>query len=85
MDYQDKQFMDRLMATVEENNRILHRLQRNARFARLWHVFYWLIVIGISVGAFYFLQPYIDQLISTYKGIQSEIENVRNLTGFIRN
>ena len=37
---------------------------------------YWLIIIGISIGAFYFMQPYIDSMRGL---INSSIESINNI------
>ena len=81
MDFHDKSFFDRLMSLTEENNKMLRQIKRGTRWARVWHIFYWLIVIGISIGAFYFLQPYIDNLTSVYGDLQQQINNVKSVTG----
>lgn len=62
MDFRDKEFLERLMAITEENNKLLHKLWRTARWARFVRVVYWIILIGVSIGALYYLQPFIDQI-----------------------
>ncbi len=54
---------------AEENNTILRKIQRSQRASLAVKAIYWLIIIGLSVGAFWFIQPYIDSL----KGAASDL------------
>lgn len=65
----------RLLELVEENNRLLRALHRSMRVGRVLRVIYWILIMGTALGAFYFLQPLIDQLISAYKDASSVLKN----------
>lgn len=65
-----------------ENNKMLHSIQRRAKLAIFGRVLYWLVIIGATLGAFYFIQPYIEQLNETYKGIK---ETQEKASGFADN
>lgn len=58
------------LALSEENNKILKRLQSNMRWGRFIHAVYWIIIIGSAFGAYYFAQPYINQLMEMYGKLQ---------------
>lgn len=81
MDFQNKNF-DRLIALTEENNKLIKKMLRSARLGHVMRILYWLVLIGISIGAFYFIQPYLEQLISVYAGLN---EGVSSLQSFIGN
>jgi len=66
MDFHDKEFFDKLMAMTEENNTLLKKMWRAVKIGRVVQFSYWFIIIGLSIGAFYFVQPYIDRLLSVY-------------------
>lgn len=53
-------------AKVDENHRILVRMRRTQRNAGLVRVGYWVILILLSFGAWYYIQPYIGQLGAAY-------------------
>jgi hypothetical protein len=55
----------------KDNNKMLKRLQSNMRWGRFIHSLYWIIIIGSAFGAYYFVQPYIDQLLQVYSGVQN--------------
>lgn len=81
MDFHDKDFFDRLMTLTEENNKLLHKMWRAARLARVMRTLYWLVIIGLSIGAYYYVQPYLEQLLSVYTGLQDSVGSVQSLIG----
>jgi hypothetical protein len=62
-----------------ENNRILHKLLSAQRWATFWSILRWLIIIGLSLGAYYYLQPYLDKLLATYSQIANQIPELKGL------
>lgn len=86
MSPEEKSLLERVAKLSEDNHQMLKSLYSAMRWGRAWRIFYWVLIIGISIGAFYFIQPYIDQLMSVYSGIQggadtfnSALEQYRNL------
>ena len=57
---EERSLLEHTHQLAEENNEILHSLKRRARFSTIVTVLYWTVIIGISFGAFYFIQPYLD-------------------------
>ncbi len=80
MDFHDKDFFDKLMNLTEENNKLLRKMWRADKTARAARVLYWLIVIGLSIGAFYYIQPFINQYLPLIKSLQ---ESASSLQGFV--
>ncbi len=62
MSPEDRSLLEKTYALMEENNKILLSMRKVARIHLGLRVFYWVLIIGISVGALYFIQPYIDFL-----------------------
>ena len=60
---------------VEEQAKILKSIQRSNRISIAMRAVYWFIIIGLSFGALYFTQPYVD----TLKG---SLGDIGNLGGF---
>lgn len=69
MSPEEKQLLEKTFILVEENNKILRKINRAVALSIAWKAFYWLAIIGLSFGAYYFIQPYID----TLKGALSDI------------
>ena len=74
MDPEDKIKLERALALSEENNELLRKIHRSLKLSRWVRVLYWVILLGASIGAFYYLQPYIDQVLGTYGSLRGGIE-----------
>lgn len=64
---EDRKLLERVVELAEENNKILRGLRRAARWGQFFTFIKWLIIIGSAFGAYYYLQPYLDQLMEVYK------------------
>jgi hypothetical protein len=73
MSPEEKELLRRSVALGEENNDILRGIQRSMRLARFMTFLYWVIIIGSAVGAYYVLQPYIDQAKNIYGGAKNTL------------
>lgn len=60
---------ERMMHLLEENNKLLKQMRRSQKIGRTMQVLYWLVIVGLAVGAFYFLQPWIEQTLAMYSAI----------------
>ena len=68
--------LERSLRLAEENNTILIKMRRGARLSQAMSYVYWLIIIGISVGAYYYAKPYLDKAINLYNSAQTNINGV---------
>jgi hypothetical protein len=59
-----------LRADVEENQRLLKKLYSASVWSRVFRAVYWFVIIGIALGTFYFLKPYLDSLTNIYGQVQ---------------
>jgi len=74
MSPEENELLRRNIALAEENNDMLRSMQRSMRLGRVMTAIYWLFIIGSAVGAYYLVQPYIDQISSTYSGAKSSFD-----------
>ncbi len=58
-----------LRVLLEENTRMTRAVYRQARFSTLFSVLKWVIIIGISIGSLYFIQPYLEGITSAYSTV----------------
>lgn len=77
--YKDK--LDRTFELAEENNKMLKKILRSMRWSRIIRVISAIIVIGVSIGVFYFLQPFFKQIAETYTTFR---DSVNSLGGVFR-
>ena len=75
---EERQLLIQTSRLVEENNKILRKMHRAALWGRIVRILYWAVIIAFSVGAYYYVQPYIEQVQSVYGGLKSDVSNVRN-------
>ena len=75
MSPEERELLNRCVILAEENNKILRAVKHSMLWSRIMSIIYWVLIIGISVGAFYFLQPYFDQLLKTYGSVMSALKN----------
>ncbi len=65
---EEKNMLERTLRLAEENNGLLVKMNRRARTGHILQIFYWLLIIGLSFGAYYFIQPYVNWLESLLGG-----------------
>ncbi len=75
-----KQMLKRNTELLEENNRLLHKLHRNA----VWGFWLRVIFYGIFLGLpfllyFYVIAPYLASMESSYGGALERLESLSNL------
>ncbi|MDO8620634.1 MAG: hypothetical protein Q7R64_04795 [bacterium] len=80
MSPEERQLLIQTHRMVEENHALLRKMHRSALFGRVFHMLYWIIIIGLSVGAYFFVQPYVEQVQSVYGGLRGDVQNVKNAT-----
>ena len=56
----ERTMVQKILELAEDNNRMLHRIQRARRFGGFLSTIKWLVVIGLAVASYYYLQPYLD-------------------------
>jgi hypothetical protein len=84
MSPEDRKTLDEIKNIAEDCRDILHRIQRARRLEMAWRIFYWIIILGLAFGSYYFIQPYIDRLLSAYGTIQNQINEVGRLNDTVK-
>lgn len=71
--------LQKIYQLTEENNDMLLSIKRSMRIARIWSLVYWVFIIGTALGAYYIIQPYIDQLVGVYGSASTDIQNAKSI------
>jgi len=79
MDVEEKRLLNEALELSRENNKMLRSLHRSMVWGRVYRVMYWLIALGLALGAFYFLQPYIEQFQTIWGDVQRGIKGGQDL------
>ena len=80
MDPESKKLLEETFALAQENNRMLQSMRRSMRLSRIMSFLYWAFIIGSAVGAYYFIQPYLEQLMGVYSGAGDMLNNFKQLS-----
>ncbi|MDP3875105.1 MAG: hypothetical protein Q8Q22_01110 [bacterium] len=70
MNPEEKILLERTLELSEENNQILRKMQRAARWAILWGFIKVAIIIVPLVVGYLYLQPFLDQALENYNGVR---------------
>ncbi len=60
-----------LLDLEKDNNRLLRRLVNNLRWQHYYTILRWAIFIGVLIGSWYYLQPYLDTVFKAYGQLQN--------------
>jgi len=78
---EEKSLLERTHKLAEENNTILHSIRRSARWSILFRVIYWVVILGLSVGALYTIQPYLNLMTGTLSSLTNLSGNINAANG----
>lgn len=65
----EKKLLEETARLAEENNKILRGMRNANRWARFFGFIKWLIIIGVAVGSFYYIKPYLSAVLTIYDQI----------------
>jgi len=75
MNSEEKELLERTLRISEENNKILKNMRRAGRLGTAFRIFYWLVIIGLGFGAYYFIEPYVKQFNVVYTQFNNTVKN----------
>ena len=79
MDQEVKSLLEENLRLSKENNKLLLKVRSVQRWAQITRVFYWFIIIAVSLGSFYFLKPYLGNILNVYTGGVSGMNSVEDI------
>lgn len=80
MDEESKRLQIETLELARENNKILRKMRRSQQIAGVMRALYWLVIIAVTVGVFYYLEPYINQLKDVYGGASDVLKNFKQIS-----
>lgn len=78
---EEKSLLERTHKLAEENNEILRKMRRSNRWSIALRIFYWIIILGLAFGAYYFVQPYATSLMEA----MDQLGGFGNLQDLLKN
>ncbi len=79
MNPEEKELLEKTYELSKENNHILKGIKNSKRWSALFRFIYWIIIVGVSVGVFYFVQPYINSVLKMYNDIQNNLDTIKSV------
>ncbi|MEK7134470.1 MAG: hypothetical protein AAB805_01895 [Patescibacteria group bacterium] len=80
MDPNTNQLLRDILEKTEENNKMLHKMHRTLIWGRVFRIFYWTLIIGGSIGAYFYLSPYLQSLFDTYQSLITGVGTLQKTT-----
>lgn len=78
MDTESKELLEKTFALTEENNKMLKKIRRGQRLSSFLTSVYWVIVISLGIGAFYFIQPYFNKVQNFFQDTSNTVNSFKN-------
>ena len=75
MDDHLEEKLDRLSRTVEEDHKMIRSLYVRARLTSILRIVYLFIIIGTAIGAYYFIDPYLQKVAQVYEDVKTTKSN----------
>lgn len=75
---QEGDTLQEILELTKENNKILKGLRSAQRWDRFKRTVYLLILAGLAIFGYYYMQPYIETISDAYVQIQGSVEDIQN-------
>jgi hypothetical protein len=82
MDSESKKMIEETFYLAKENNKMLLKIRSAQKWDTFWSLFKWFVIIGIALGSFYYLEPYINKIINFYGSISGTSQNAGDKGSF---
>lgn len=70
MNPEERHLLERSLKLSEENNRMLKKMERRAKWLFLWGFIKIAIIVVPLVLGYFFLEPYINEAVDNYNGVR---------------
>ena len=80
MDPESKQLLQNTLSLAEENNKMLHKIRGVQRREAIWSTLKILAIIGIALGSFYYVEPYLNKIMNLYNSVTGMEQKLNSST-----
>lgn len=81
----DDSLLREIHKLTKENNRMLHKLESDAKRARFWKTLRVAFIVALLLGAYYLIQPFIENLTKAYASIQNSFQELQETKDSLSN
>jgi len=78
MDPESKKLLEDTFNLAQENNKMLRKVRSVQKWSTFWSSLKIIIIVGIALGSFYFLEPYVDKVVNLYNSVSNTTQKVNN-------
>lgn len=87
MEPEDKKLLKETFELAKENNKLLRKVRGVQKWQAFWSVFRVIIILGIALGAAYYLEPYMEKIITLFNQVSGMKQSLdaSSLGGILKN
>ncbi len=82
MSPEERKLLEEAVSLSRENHKLLQKMHRALWWQRLVFWIKWIVVILVALGAYYYIQPWLEQIIELYSSLLPGLENLKSLPSF---
>ena len=83
MDAEEKKKLENILRLTEETNVYVKKIRRTQKTSQIFKTIYWVLIISAVFGGFYYIQPYINNLVSITAGDFGGIKGASGINSLI--
>ena len=72
-----KEQLSEVTKLTRQNNKIMRKIQTSMRIGLIFRTLYWMLIIGSMLGAYYYLQPFLENVSGTYEELINIPEKIK--------
>lgn len=80
MDSETKELLKANLELSKENNVLLKKIRKVQKRIQMTKTVYWVIVILVALGAYYYVKPYVGRVESLYNQAATNLEEFTNFS-----
>lgn len=84
MDEELKKILQRNLEVSEESLKILKKINRARIVGVVYNVLKWAIIILLSVGAYYYIEPMVTNLINTFDKLTGSTQSAQQIQDLLK-
>ncbi len=81
----DRELLESLYRLQQEDHEKIVKIHKRIRFQFIFNILKWILYIGIAVGLYTFIQPYIQNTLSIYQELRTGAENLSEIRNELTN
>jgi hypothetical protein len=79
MNPEEKKILEDTYRLANENHRLLKKMRRGIFLSHLTRIIYWIILIVMALGLYYYIQPYVNSFIDIFVQISNVFGKMKSV------